>query len=198
VLQRRRRQRIAPDRRGAERKPHLLEQRPDVLELVGFGECDCRRNVELRTGGRDDVRGVEEELHELSVSFLAAMNGCGETGAGAVKRPRAAASGKVEFDGTPIPAGSVVFLHVDSGIYSTCPISNGFYKSPRGDGPIEGKNVVSVIGLESEDGAPLWAGAWNREVEVQGSRFHEDIEVKSEEVKPHKEIDGFDEEQPIR
>jgi hypothetical protein len=134
----------------------------------------------------------------LVAAVLAGASGCGETGAGAVKRPRAAASGKVEFDGKPIPAGSVVFLHLDSGIYSTCPISNGSYKSVRGDGPIAGKNVVSVIGLEAADGKPLWGGAWSREVEVQGATFHEDFKVKPDDVKPRKEIEGFDEEQPIR
>jgi hypothetical protein len=142
---------------------------------------------------------LESKLFRCCVLLVAALcvpviSGCsGSSAEGNVEQNRASASGKATFKGAPIPAGSVVFLHVDSGTYSNCPISDGSYESESGDGPVHGKNTVNIVGLEGENGKPLWSGVWSHEVTVEGDDFSQDFDVKAEEVKPYKEVRKPDE-----
>lgn len=133
----------------------------------------------------------------LFVSSAAGLGGCGgATGEGATDHPRASASGTVTFDGKPVPAGSVQFTHLDTGIYSNCPIDEGTYENESGQGPVIGKNTVTITGLDGENGKQLWSGAWSREVDVTGEAFEQNFEVKADEVQPYKDI-GMDEEKPL-
>lgn len=116
--------------------------------------------------------------------MLLVLGGCGSSGEGSVERARASASGKAEFDGKPIPTGAVVFIHLESGTTVSCPISNGRYANERNAAPLVGDNSVSLIGLDQVDGKQLWNGTWSKPVKVQGSKFQEDFNVLTSELKP--------------
>ena len=133
----------------------------------------------------------------LGTSILMAATGCGgDPGEGAKENPRASAYGSVKFDGNPIPSGSVVFTHPETGNQSVCPIEDGTYENESGDGPVIGKNMVNIIGMDGPDGKSLWSGTWSREVTIEGDSFEEEFEVKQDEVKPYK-VTGMDEEAPL-
>jgi hypothetical protein len=137
----------------------------------------------------------------LGAAMLAGVSGCSSDPAeGGKDNPRASASGSVTFNGQPIPAGSVTFTHLDSGTYSTCPIDDGTYENESGDGPLIGKNVVTVVGLEAAGGKPQWSGAWSKEVDIAGDTFEQNFEVQSDEVKPYKDLNQpgeVDEDAPL-
>jgi len=121
--------------------------------------------------------------------LLTVFSGCGSDAAeGGKAQTRATASGTVTFKGQPIPAGSVTFTHLDSGVYSNCPIDDGTYESERNEGPVIGKNTVNIVGLESEGGKPQWSGVWSQQVDVAGEDFVLNLEVKEDEVKPYKSL----------
>jgi hypothetical protein len=131
------------------------------------------------------------ELRQARFSIalgLAALTGLGGCGGGGKEKgaslPRVKASGKVEFDGNPVPAGTVSFLNSQTGNISVCKISHGRYSSSSGEGPNPGENTVTIVGKESDDGTPLWAGAWSKKVQVEQSGFQEDFSISSSEVKP--------------
>jgi hypothetical protein len=134
----------------------------------------------------------------LTAVIVAGLTGCagGDAGELAEDHQRATASGAVKFKGQPIPAGSVVFTNHETGIQSTCPISEGAYESESGAGPVYGKNTVNIVGLESEGGKHQWSGKWSRDVTIDAETFQQDFEVKEEEVQPYKDI-GMDEEAPL-
>lgn len=120
----------------------------------------------------------------LCVALVCSLSGCGGGGKDAKKTPTVNASGKVEFDGKPIPAGTVTFIHATSGNMATCTISNGSYSSPRGEGPNPGDNAVTIMGKEKADGNQMWAKAWTKQVKVGDKEFKEDFSIKADEVKP--------------
>lgn len=147
----------------------------------------CHRVTRLR-GGFSIVFGA---------SILIGTSGCGAAPAGGNARPQATASGKVTFDGQPVPSGSIAFRHEESGNTAECMISDGAYESESGAGPLIGKNTVSIVGLDGPGGKPLWGGAWSREVDVQGDTFTQDFDVKKSETKKVKVIDDEGEEKPL-
>lgn len=116
---------------------------------------------------------------------LISLSGCGSKAEGKADRQRVNASGKAEFDGKAIPAGMIMFTHLESGTVATCPISNGYFSNPRGEGPLIGKNAVTVVGKDKEDGKPLWGGVWSREVDVPSSKFEQDFKITADQVKPY-------------
>ena len=98
---------------------------------------------------------------------LATLAGCGGGGAAPnPKLPRVAASGKVDFDGAPIPAGSVVFYHIASGTPAIGEISECEYTVSASEGPVVGENSIAVTGLDKPEGAPLWTGKWSKTVTI--------------------------------
>jgi hypothetical protein len=118
----------------------------------------------------------------FSIGFtLTALSGCG---GGDVKggRPRVDASGTATFDGKPIPYGGVLFTHVESGNTSQCMVIDGKYASESGAGPLQGENVVSVAGLEKEDGKPLWSGNWSTTLNVGTEDITQTFNVPANEV----------------
>lgn len=138
-------------------------------------------------GTRDCGRKPAHDLRTaLAVCALAALSGCGgDPPEGGKELPRSSASGKVTFDGQPIPAGSVTFMHADSGTYANYPFEDGEYESTSGDGPVIGKNTVIVVGMDQPNGTPMWGGTWSREVEITGDAFEQDFDVKKSETKPY-------------
>ncbi|MBM4074336.1 MAG: hypothetical protein FJ267_01670 [Planctomycetes bacterium] len=121
----------------------------------------------------------------LMLTVLVSLSGCGGDGGGkAAGRKRSSASGKVMFDGKPIPAGTVSFAHSESGTVSVCPITNGSYSSKSGDGPIPGENTVNIAGLEAPDGKSLWSGPYSQKVTVEASGYKGDFTVLPADVKP--------------
>jgi hypothetical protein len=127
----------------------------------------------------------------LSLALLLVVAGCGGGGGdGKVAGgARADASGKVTYDGKPVPAGSVVFRHKESGTVVECPISDGEYENVSGLGPVIGDNSVGVTGLDKsgEDAKPLWTGPWAKEVKIEASGYKEDLTILATEVKPYVE-----------
>jgi len=111
--------------------------------------------------------------------FLAgSLSGCG---GGTVEGTGTTASGKVEFDGQPIPAGTVTFLHHDSGNFVGCEIDDGYYS---GEGPYPGKNTLMIMGKETSDGDPMWQDPWKKVIDVGDSEFAEDFSIASDDVEP--------------
>jgi hypothetical protein len=123
----------------------------------------------------------------LVVPVLAVIVTVGCGGGGGSKVPpatRVDATGQVEFNGEPVPAGTVTFINKASGAIAVCPISNGTYTSERKKGPVPGPSSVTVVGKESAEGAFLWKGGWPKQVEVDESGFSEDFSIASKDVKP--------------
>lgn len=121
----------------------------------------------------------------ICLSLIASLPGCG---GGADKKgapkPRVNVSGKVEFDGKPVPAGTVTFINATTGDIATCKISDGSYSNARGEGPNSGDCAVTIVGMDKADGTPLWGGAWTKQVKVGEKDFKEDFSIKSSDVKP--------------
>ena len=123
----------------------------------------------------------------LVVPVLAVVVTVGCGGGGGSKVPpatRVDATGQVEFNGEPVPVGTVTFINKASGAIAVCPISNGTYTSERKKGPVPGPSSVTVVGKESAEGAFLWKGGWPKQVEVDESGFSEDFSIASKDVKP--------------
>ena len=121
-------------------------------------------------------------LPVLCVTMIA-MIGCG----GETVRPgreRLRASGKVSFDGTPVPAGGVSFQHKQSGNLGYCPIIDGVYQEEEGQGPVIGENTLTVTGLDMVDGKPLWGGIYSKDVTIGPDGFQEDFAITSSDVQP--------------
>ena len=113
---------------------------------------------------------------------LTGLAGCGGGVEANPKLPRVAASGKVDFDGTPIPAGSLVFYHVASGTPGTAEITDGTYSVGDDEGPVVGENSVAISGFDKPEGSPLWEGKWSKTVNVEASGFQGDFSVKKDEI----------------
>jgi len=119
----------------------------------------------------------------VCLGLAAGLSGCG----GGVEPPeteRVNASGKVEFDGKPVPAGTVSFLHESTGHNAICTISDGTYESTSGKGPNPGKNVVMITAQESAEGNPMWGQPWKKRVEVGDADFAEDFTIPADQVRP--------------
>jgi hypothetical protein len=125
----------------------------------------------------------------LSLSIIVSICGCGgkgKEGKGATK-PRLSASGKVEIDGKPVPAGTVTFISKDTGNNSSCPISNGTYANKKSDGPNSGENAVIVTAKEKSDGEDQWT--WHSKVDVGEKGYTGDFSIKSADTrKPRKTV----------
>lgn len=111
--------------------------------------------------------------------------GCGGGEKPKPGRERVSASGKVTFDGAPVPAGFVVFNHKESGTPVNCPISEGEYESVSGEGPIVGANMVTVTALDkAEGGQALFGGMTPKEVAVEAGGYTGDFAFTKDEVTP--------------
>jgi hypothetical protein len=115
---------------------------------------------------------------------MCSSSGCGGASVDAPKTPRVGASGTVTFDGQPVPAGTVTYLHPATGHLAVCLIDDGEYVSESGQGPNPGQNTVTIVGMESAEGDPLWGGAWTKQVDVGDGDVTEDFEIAKSAVKP--------------
>ena len=79
----------------------------------------------------------------LTFAAFSAILGCGGGADVPPGRERVSASGKVTFDGNPVPAGGVSFMHKESGNTGYCTIVNGAYTEEDGQGPVVGENTRS-------------------------------------------------------
>jgi hypothetical protein len=120
----------------------------------------------------------------LTFAAFSAILGCGGGADVPPGRERVSASGKVTFDGNPVPAGGVSFMHKESGNTGYCTIVNGAYTEEDGQGPVVGENTMSVTGLEMVDGKPLWGGNFSKDVVIGADGFKEDMAILSADVQP--------------
>lgn len=119
------------------------------------------------------------------LSLVCSLAGCGgEDVKTDDKNPRVNVSGKVEFDGKPVPAGEVNFMHTETGNIAICPIDAGYYESESGKGPNPGKNAVIIIAKETADAYPMWQQPYKKQMDVGEADFTEDFSIKADEVKP--------------
>lgn len=118
------------------------------------------------------------------LSLVCSLPGCGGAGKEGPTTPRVAASGKVEFDGKPLPAGTVTFRNHATGNTAICEISNGKYSCSADEGPNPGANVVTVMGMAKAGADPMWARPWSKQVEVGQTDFSEDFSIPAGEVQP--------------
>lgn len=77
--------------------------------------------------------------------FSLVLAGCSPSGP-----PRYNLSGKIEFDGKPIPSGRIIFEPDRSagneGIRAVADIKDGHYQMPPGEGTIGGPHDVKIFG----------------------------------------------------
>jgi hypothetical protein len=78
---------------------------------------------------------------------LMLMSGCGG-GASYDGPERAAVSGQVTLDGTPLPFGSISFMGAEGGRNASTGIANGQYSIPAESGPNLGKYRVTILGYQ--------------------------------------------------
>jgi len=119
----------------------------------------------------------------LACAAFSAVIGCGGESVPA-GRERMSASGKVTFEGNPVPAGGVLFMHKESGNNGYCTIVNGAYTEEDGQGPVVGENTVTVTGLDMVDGKPLWGGSYSKDVTITKDGFKEDFAIVAADVQP--------------
>lgn len=122
----------------------------------------------------------------VCASLALVLSGCGGDAVDTNAKNRINATGKVELDGKPIPAGTVTFLQIETGNMAVCPIDDGTYASESGSGPNPGINTVIIDARETEDGDPMWASNWTKQnVQIaDGADFAEDFKITGSEMKP--------------
>lgn len=114
----------------------------------------------------------------------AVLVGCG--GGGGDGPPRFRVSGKVTFDGKPVPAGMVYFTpnteKGNRGPAGSAPIRNGYYDTNSGKGTVGGPHFISVDGFDGNStvdrphGNPLFA-PYSIEVDLPKADSTRDLEV---------------------
>jgi hypothetical protein len=112
------------------------------------------------------------------------LTGAWGCGGGEEGPERYEAWGAVTFDGQPVPSGVVTFQHADSQLIAVCPIEDGSYQSPSGEGPLAGNNIVRIAGYDAPDGNLLWGSEWTTKVEVPKEGLEKDFAIKKGEVRP--------------
>lgn len=94
---------------------------------------------------------VSTVASQAIVMIVACMCGCGASDEG-----RYPISGKVTYNGKPVPVGFIHFVPDTEkggiGPASGAPISNGAYATPRGQGTAGGPHKVTIVG---QDGIPF-------------------------------------------
>jgi len=98
-------------------------------------------------------------------------------------------SGKVTFDGEPVPAGMVVFFKEETQARVACVLTDGYYETQDGKGHLGGKYEVQIT---AKDGVPvasdpqgtfLWMERWATEVDLKEASETKDFDVPKSEVK---------------
>ncbi len=116
----------------------------------------------------------------LAIAIGVALSQCTGCGGGADYEgaERAAVSGKVTLDGSPVPFGTVAFLGGGSQRRATGTIRDGTYSIPEEQGPNLGKYQVEIIGYEHAPQTPASTGTEGEEEEDRDEDVGEDEEAE--------------------
>ncbi len=118
----------------------------------------------------------------LTLGILLAVAGCGEDGP-----KRYQVSGRVTYQGNPIPVGEVVFepdpSKNNSGPGSVAQIKDGAYRTEPGMGVVGGPYIVRIVGFDgvpagdSTQGTGLFSAPWETTVDLPQEDTVQDFEV---------------------
>lgn len=136
--------------------------------------------IEAMKGRCGDRRPVFRWIVLSSVS-LSLFAGCG---GGTKGPPRENVSGKVTYDGKPVPHGFIDFRLPDGSVVSTIQIKDGAYASASGEGPAAGQNDVGIAGFDKEGGFKLWQGQFKAKAEIAKGNNEKNFEITTEQMKP--------------
>ena len=153
-------------------------------------------NSMVRLLGRNRSRSfLRVTVHRSGIApavwMLLAMGlvGCGGGAAKSTGPARYDVSGKVTYDGKPVPKGVVTFEQLETHALCGCDIVEGVYKSKPGEGAVAGRSNV-MIGGRDANGVLLWDGAYKTSVEVPTQKLEKDFDVPVGEVKKHEAKPG--------
>ena len=129
---------------------------------AAWADFHSNKNTKLAERvGKKEVRGMCSPVRTVWADGLVILigvglflsSGCGED-AGYEGPERAAVSGKVTLDGSPLPYGTVTFISTEGeGRRASGLISDGSYSIPEGQGPNLGKCKVEILGFEKAPAA---------------------------------------------
>lgn len=122
-----------------------------------------------------------------TLSLLVVAGGCGDDGP-----PRYQLSGRVSYEGKPIPAGWIVFAP-EEGPGATANISNGRYETPEGWGTIGGSHTIEVVALDgvavadsttegrmNAAGSPMFSCTLRKDIPKEATTW--DIEIRQADL----------------
>ncbi len=93
----------------------------------------------------------------LAMAVFSSLLGCGQAGP-----ERYTISGKITYDGQPVPLGEVIFepdgSQGNSGPQCRASIRQGIYETRAGKGAVAGPMIVKVIGFEQPTGEGRFPG----------------------------------------
>ena len=117
--------------------------------------------------------------------LVATVTGCGGGGGKAdpAKKPTVAASGKVEYEGSPLEQGTITLISADTGNSVSAPVKAGAYSFGAASGPNTGKSSVLITGKDSAEGPPTWTYASQVDVPA-GGLTGGDFKVTKKDTKP--------------
>lgn len=128
-------------------------------------------------------------LIAVTMTALGLLAGCGSSG-GADAPERISLSGKVTFNGQPVPAGDLSFApdseQGNKGPAGVATIENGVYHTIDGKGPVAGAQIVTINGFEAGEGAdpasgpPVLFSDFQTRVDVSPDQSEIDFEVELE------------------
>ncbi len=128
-------------------------------------------------------------LIAVALVALGLMAGCGGSGGGDAPE-RISLSGKVTFNGQPVPAGDLSFApdreQGNKGPAGVATIEDGVYHTVDGKGPVAGAQVVTINGFEAGEsadpasGPPVLFSDYQTKVVISPDQSELDFEVKLE------------------
>lgn len=126
-------------------------------------------------------------LMAMALAALGLLAGCGGSGGGDSPE-RISLSGKVTFNGQPVPAGDLSFApdgkQGNKGPAGIATIENGVYYTVDGKGPVAGAQVVTINGFEAGEGAdpasgpPVLFSDYQTRIVVSPDQSENDFEVE--------------------
>ena len=133
-----------------------------------------------------DLNGVVSWLACLCLLLTVCLVGCDDAPAGPATFK---VSGKVTFDGEPVPAGMVIFVKEKGNVRVACAIEDGYYETQDGKGHLGGKYSVQIDAKDgvktdvSFNGTPMWSSGWATEVDLSEASEKKDFDIPKSEVR---------------